>query len=329
MDPYKVLKIAPGASKEEVKKAFKKLALKYHPDRNQGNAEAEEKFKEINQAYQMLTDDNPKPSGNQAYNPQDFSNVWKSTGFDPFSSIDEIFRAAGMGAGRRSQPRRNNHRVHTVLSFKEACLGTDKTFKLKSSQKCTGCNGVGATEENCIKCEDCKGMGTVAGKHHNIVISKTCTKCNGRGISFIKPCHECHGIGNVQSISDHTVSIPSCVDTGNTCTVKVSDMDTLLIDISVMPDANFARAGVDVYSIQKVSLKDILLGCKLNVNTLHGEKVINIKECTNPNLKIRLRDCGAKDPRNNTLGNHILTLEVQYPEKLTDEQKDKIKEVLL
>jgi molecular chaperone DnaJ len=328
MDPYRVLEIAPGSSKEEVKKAFKKLALKYHPDRNQGNAEAEEKFKEINQAYQMLTDDNPKPSG-AGHNPQDFSNVWKNAGFDPFLNIDEIFRAAGMGANRRSQPRRNTHRVHAVLSFKEACLGTDKTFKLKSNKKCVGCKGVGAAEEDCIKCEECKGMGTVAGKHHNIVISKTCNKCNGRGIKFTKSCQECHGLGTIQSISDHTVSIPSCVDTGSTCTVKVSDMDTLLIDISVMPDPSFARIGTDVHSIQKVSLKDVLLGCKLNVNTLHGEKVINIKECINPNLKIRLRDCGAKDPGNNTLGSHILTLEVQYPEKLTDEQKDKIKEVLL
>lgn len=329
MDPYKILEIAPGASKDEVKKAFKKLALKYHPDRNQGNAEAEEKFKEINQAYQMLTDDNPKPSG-ASYNPQGFSNAWQSTGFDPFFNIDEFFRAANIGGmGRSTRPRRNTHRVHTVLSFKEACLGTEKTFKLKSNKKCTGCNGVGATEENCIKCEECKGMGTVAGKHHNIVISKTCNKCNGRGIRFIKSCQECHGIGNIQSISDHTVSIPSCVDNGSTCTVKISDMDTLLIDIGVMPDPGLTRIGLDVHSIQKVSLKDTLLGCKLNVNTLHGEKVISIKECTNPNLKIRLRDCGAKNPGDNTLGSHILTLEVQYPEKLTDEQKDKIKEVLL
>lgn len=325
MDAYKTLGLAPGASKEDVKKAFKKLALQFHPDRNQGNAEAEEKFKEINQAYQTLTDD--KPKGHPNTHTQDFSNGWQRSGFDPFLNLDDMIRNA-MGGGQRAGPRRMTHRAYTTITFKESCLGVDKTFTIKSRPQCADCKGVGAAEADRIKCEDCKGLGTVAGKHNNMVFSKTCDKCKGRGLQILKACSKCYGQGTIESISDHSVTIPSCVDNGSTCSVNLPSMDMLLINITVVPDAELLRHGTDIYSSQKVPLKDVLLGCKLNVNTLHGEKVITIKECTNPNMKVRLRDCGAPDPRNKILGSHILTIEVQYPDKLTDEQKEKIKEVL-
>lgn len=324
-DPYKVLEIPRSASKDEIKKAFKKLAFKFHPDQNQGNPEAEEKFKEINEAYQMLTDDTPKRPSNG------FNGQWQSTGtggFDPFMNLDELFRAAGMAGARRSRTPNKVHHLSAKLSFKEACLGADRTFKVKTTNKCTSCEGVGALEEHVVKCEECKGLGTIASKHNSFFVSRPCNKCGGRGVRFIKACDTCHGQGNVQLEHDHVVSIPSCVDNGNTCQVQVSPSDTLLIRLQVEPEPNLFRQNIDIHSSYKIQLKDILLGTKIAVSTIHGEKNINIKECTNPNFKIRLKDCGAKDPQSNLLGNHILTLEVQYPEKLTDEQKTKIQEVL-
>lgn len=325
-DHYKTLEITPGASKDDIKKAFKKLALKYHPDRNQGNPEAEEKFKEINQAYQALTDESPKQFNPSTPN-AGFGNTWGNVGFGPFSNIDDFLRSAGVNINSRAK-RRSTHRAHANLSFKEACMGVERIFNIRTRAQCITCNGMGATEDNSIKCDGCNGAGTIAGKHHNVVISKICEKCRGKGRQIIKACSDCHGNGIKESISDHTVMIPPCIDNDSTCTVNLSDMDTILINVSVTPDPDLTRYGTDIFSTQKVPLKDVLLGCKLNVNTLYGEKTITIKECTNPNLKIRLRDCGAPNPQNKTLGSHILTLEIQYPEKLTDEQKDKLKEVL-
>lgn len=317
MNPYKVLEIPEGSSKEEVKKAFKKLAMKYHPDRNQGDPTAEAKFKEINEAHQMLTDDAPKKFGQSGGGAQHPGSSWNI-------NFDDLFRAAS-----RQQQRVMQHRVGCILDFKESCLGVNKSFSIKTHDRCDVCDGVGAEADGKDTCADCNGLGNVSKNYNNMVMSIVCPRCAGRGYLITKPCLKCKGSGNVESITEHSVSIPPCVDNGSVCSVRLSNKDMLMIHITVTPDPLLTRTGSDINSIKKVPLKDVVLGCKINIDTLHGEKVITLKECTDPNMKIRLRNCGAKIPNGSELGNHILTLEVQYPEKLTDEQRELLKEVLL
>lgn len=318
MDPYKILGLAPGASQEEAKKAFKKLARKYHPDLNPGDPEAEEKFKQVNQAYEEIT--NPSPRG------QEF-------GFEgnPFGFGDGIFENifSSFGFNMRGGGRRNIQKIGAdmSLSFKEACLGAEKDVSFSYNVDCSSCGGVGAKDGDYEACTACNGSGFSVRSLGGITISGgVCPGCSGRGVKISKSCDDCTGSGKVLRSESRVVQVPPCVDNGMIMNVPIDSTKVLSVRLKVSNDTGMHRDGIDIISEIEVPLITALLGGKVKVQTLYGEKKITLKECTSPNKRVRLNSLGAKHPNQGSNGNHIAVIKVSFPEKLTEEQREKIKE---
>lgn len=314
MNPYKVLGVSKDASKEEIKKAYRKLAHKYHPDKNPDNPEAEEKFKEISEAYEMLT--NPKK---QKPNMGGFGNI----------NINDIFSrfAQGWGANPVSQIRQQN--VELEITFKESCFGSLKDVTFNYQRTCTTCGGVGAEKGDFEICSACNGTGArTTSLGGNVTISVgSCPNCKGKGTIIHKTCSNCNGHGTTNHTETRTLNIPPLVEENSVLRVQIDNENLLNVRLKITNNHDMLRRGIDIYTKEKISLKDALLGGKITVETLNGDKLVTIKECTSPGTKVRLKGCGAKHPQKNEYGSHIAIIEVEFPHSLQEEQKDKIKEV--
>lgn len=302
MDPYKVLGVSRNASPKEIKKAYRKLAQETHPDKNPGDPEAEARFKEISQAYQEIT--NPQHTPRQ------------SPGFSrgPFGG----------------NPFRINKSTTTVsVTFEESCTGCSKDIVYSYMDDCSACNGSGAESEDTVSCHSCGGSG--ANHLHlggiNIAMG-VCSVCSGKGTLPKVKCKVCVGKGQVRSSGTKTIQVPPLVKNGDSFAFHANNENIVRVVVQISNPEGKYRRGLDVYSKLKINLKDALLGAKVKVSTLEGEKNVEIPECTPPDKKIRLKDCGAKDPRTNRVGNHILVVELNFPQSLNEEQKEKLKEVL-
>lgn len=317
MDPYKVLGLKRSASKEEAKKAFRKLAVKYHPDKNQGSKEAEEKFKEISQAYDMIENPQNYEKGNrgprQQTNISDFLKKWAKMGFN-FGGFSSDYNEPSVG--------------QVSLTFKESCLGADKEVAYDRTVSCTPCSGNGALEGDFTVCSTCEGTGQKILEQAFQVGVITCPSCTGRGKRITKPCGECGGRGKYRGRATVNVSIPPCVSNGNVFNTMVGgDMVSIHIHVEASQIMMRQNGTADIHSRKKLSLKDALLGCKENIATIHGDKMVTIKECTSSGSKVRLKGCGARIPNTEQYGNHILHIDVEFPESLTETQREQIKEV--
>jgi molecular chaperone DnaJ len=257
MDNYSILGLSPGATPEDIKKAYRKLAFEHHPDRNQGNKEAEEKFKQITQAYQELTD----PPTHKHTPPQGHVNL-----------EDLLSNFFNQGFKR--------HNIRLNITFAEYALGVTKQVQVQISEKCTCTSG--------------------------------CTSCGGKKY--------------VNKLRDFSVPVPPCLDPNSRVSYRVTDRDEFLVSIDVAP-SNYAARGTDVYSKVNIPLKDVLLGTKLAVNTIHGEKMVLISECCDPRKMLRIKGCGGKK-RDGTFGDHYVELSVDFPTSLPEDLKERIKEVL-
>ena len=354
-DYYEVLGVSKSADAKEIKKAYRKLAMKYHPDKNPGNKEAEEKFKEINEAYEVLSDEEKRSTydrfGHDGLNNQGgfgggqgFGGGFGGGGFGGFEDIfGDIFGSGGFGGGfggggssRRRGPRRGADIKQSVtITFEEAAFGKKLKVKLNRSEECEECHGSGAKAGTSKKtCPTCHGTGQVQSVQRtpfgNIATQRTCSTCNGEGEINENPCPKCHGKGSIRKSKTIEVDIPAGIDDGQMIKLsgqgeigeKGGPRGDLYIIVNVQRHPIFTRDGYDVYIEMPITFVQAALGDKLEVPTLDGKVSYSLPEGTQTGTVFRLREKGIPKLRSNSRGDQYVKVIIDTPKKLNDEQKE-------
>jgi molecular chaperone DnaJ len=342
---YEVLGIDKGASEIEIKKAFKKLALKYHPDRNPDNKEAEEKFKEINEAYQVLSDPEKKARYDQ-FGTADFSGggyggYGGAGGFD-FSDLGDIFGdifGGGFGGSQRRNPNapRKGADIETTinLTFEEAVFGVEKNITITKKEKCNTCSGTGAKPGTSPKtCDKCGGRG-VMNQTRNTAFGSfstqtTCDKCGGKGKIIEEPCKTCHGSGVIKQDKKIKIKVPAGVDTGNVIPLRGHGQPganggpsgDLYVNLRVAAHKEFVRKGNDIYIDEHVSIAKAIFGAELHVPTVDGDVSYKIPSGTQSGTVFRLKSKGVPRVNGYGRGDQYVKVIVDIPKKLNDQQKE-------
>lgn len=349
-DYYEVLGLSKGASEDEIKKAYRKLAKQYHPDVNK-EAGAEEKFKEINEAYEVLSDPQKKSTYDQfghagmdgAFNGgQGFSGFSNMGGFGGFEDIFETFMGgSGFGGfGSRSQrntgPSKGDSRYMSLtIDFLDAVHGVDKLINVTYDKKCPKCDGTGAkTPNDYVTCSTCGGNGrfnqaqrTPFGVIQQVVV---CPDCRGKGKIIKNKCPDCNGEGYKTVKEQVEVSIPAGINAGQQIRVQGygergmngGPNGDLYIEISIRPHQFFVREGNNIFVKVPLSVTDAVLGCKIDVPTCHGDVELTIPAGTQPNQQLRLKGYGVKDLRSNNVGDQYVEIQIEIPKKLSREEKE-------
>lgn len=351
-DYYDVLGVSKSADETELKKAYRKLAMKYHPDRNKGDANAEKKFKEASEAYDVLRDSQKRQRydqfGHAGVNGGGFgSSDFGSANFeDIFSHFSDIFGSdifGGDAFGGRSQSRRRrgagrpgeDMKLRVPLSLEEIAEGIEKTLKVKKHVKCESCNGSGAeTDSDYETCSACNGMGevrqvsrTMFGQFVNV---QPCHTCGGEGRIIRNRCKTCVGEGRFRSEEKIKVNIPSGVATGNYITlrrqgnsgIRGGEPGDLIILIEEKKHEHFQREGNDIYFDLLISIPDAILGTEVEVPTLKGKAKVKIEPGTQPGKLLRMRERGIRGLNNSGIGDQFIKMNVYIPKDLTaDERK--------
>ncbi len=345
-DYYASLGIEKGASDEEIKKAFRKLAIKYHPDKNQGNKEAEDKFKEINEAYQVLSDPEKKARYDQ-FGSVDFDGSGFGSGgfggfdFSEMGGFGDIFDSffGGGGGRKRNGPQRGADLEYTVnLTFEEAIFGVEKEISINRSEKCESCKGSGAKTGTSAKtCPTCHGQGQVRVQRQtplgSFVSTSTCSTCGGSGKVIDEPCTTCHGKGNVRKNRKITVNIPAGVDTGNVMPLRgQGDHGTndgpagdLYVRINVTSSKKFTRKGNDIYIDAHISMGKAALGTEITVATVDGDVKYIIPAGTQSGTLFRLKGKGVPRVNSSGRGDQYVKVIVDIPKNLNEKQKEALK----
>lgn len=346
-DYYAALGLEKGASDEEIKKAFRKLAIKYHPDKNQGDKEAESKFKEINEAYQVLSDAEKKATYDR-YGTVDFDGSGFGAGgfggFDfsemgGFGDIFESFFGGSSGGRKRNGPQRGSDLEYTVnLTFEEAVFGIEKEISIDRSESCETCKGSGAKAGTSKKtCPTCNGQGQVRVQRQtplgSFVSTSTCNTCGGSGTIIEEPCTSCHGRGNARKTRNIKVNIPAGVDTGNVMPLRgqgnhgINDgpPGDLYVRINVAPSKKFVRKGNDIYVDAHISMGKSALGTEITVATVDGDVKYTIPSGTQSGTLFRLKGKGIPRVNSSGRGDQYVKVIVDIPKNLNEKQKDALK----
>ena len=346
-DYYESLGLSKDASDEEIKKAFRQQAKKYHPDVNPGNQKAEARFKEINEAYEVLSDADKKARydqyGHAGVDPN--FNAGGFGGFSGFGGMDfdlgdlfgSIFGGGGGSASRsRNAPKKGERiRADITIKFEEAAFGCDKEVSVMRVESCDDCQGTGCKEGTTAEtCANCNGRGTVTSQQRTpfgVMQSSTdCPKCSGRGKIIHQPCEKCRGLGLVRRNRSIKVSIPAGIDNGQTISmrgqgsagVNGGEPGDLYVTVIVMSHAIFDREGNSVLLEMPVTFVQAALGAELEVPTLDGKVKYSIPEGTQTGTVFRLRGKGIPNLRGSSRGDQFVTVRVVVPTALTDEQKN-------
>ena len=353
-DYYEVLGVSKGASEDEIKKAYKKLARKYHPDMNPGDKEAEEKFKEVNEANEVLSD----PEKKARYDQFGFAGVDPSygagaggpgwgdgaAGFD-FGDLGDIFGSFfGGGFGGGSQQRRNGPqrgesiRASVSVSFTEAAFGCEKEITVERSEQCPTCKGNGCAAGTTPEvCPTCHGTGSVQVRRQTpmgVFASTTpCSKCGGSGKIIHQPCPDCHGQGRIRKRRAIKVNIPAGIDDGQTISLRGQGHagknggpnGDLLITIMVQPHEIFRREGTSVFCEAPITFAQAVLGGTLEIPTIDGKVKYEIPEGTQTGSVFRLRGKGIPSLNGRGRGDQYVTVNIETPKNLNKEQKEALK----
>lgn len=336
VDYYEILGVSRDADSDTIKKAFRKLALKYHPDRNQGNKEAEQKFKEINEAYQCLSDDE-KRSLYDRYG-KDGLNA-SSGGFSGFEDIDlgDIFSSFFGGGFTSSRQQRNMDNypldVETLVrvEFMEAVFGVTKELAYKIKKPCSSCNGTGGKKKTC---HHCGGKGQISQRRGFMSFVQTCPYCNGSGEVIEEKCTICNGSGYQEEEVNFKFDIPKGVDTG--IKIRISGKGNLSRSgmygdlyaiIEVKEHDKFKRHGDDVYLEVPIFVTQAMLGPTIKIPTLEGETELKLHVGTKDREEFVFNEKGIENIRTKRAGNFIVIVDVKMPKKLNEEQEKLIKEL--
>ncbi len=345
-DYYEVLGITKGTSKEDIKKAYRKLAMQYHPDRNPNNKEAEAKFKEASEAAEVLLDDNKKARYDQMGHAGFEQGGGGFGGFQQgdFGDLGDIFgdifgdilggggRRRGGGGGRRSRASVGDDlQVNLTLNFTEAAFGIEKEISIGRSVECDTCHGSGAKKgSGPTTCDFCQGHGEIRRQQGFFMMSQTCPKCHGSGQMIKDPCGSCHGTGKKKKKSNLMVKVPAGIDHGQR--LKLSGegdagahggpAGDLFVLIQIEEHDFFKRDGFDVICDVPVSFSQAALGADIEVPTINGRVSLSIPPGTQSGKKMRLKNKGMAKLGGYGFGDQIIQIQVETPTKLSKEQKD-------
>ena len=347
-DYYEVLGLSKGATDDEIKKAYRRLAKQYHPDMNPGDKVAENKFKEVNEAYDVLGDPDKKAKydqyGHAAFDPSSGfggGGFGGGFGFDGFDISDIFSNIFGGGSSRRQNGpvRGEDIRYRLTLSFEEAVFGCKKEISYQRVQKCPECSGSGAAKGTSAKtCPDCQGRGQVKVQQRTpfgvMQSTTTCSKCRGTGKIIETPCKNCRGSGFVKASKKLEVSIPAGIDDGQGVVLRGEGCDgrnggsagDLVITVNVRPHAFFEREGSDIYCDIPVTYADMTLGAKITVPTIDGTETIDIPEGTQTGTTFTLKGKGVKIVNTQKHGNMYVTAVIETPKGLDRKQKELLKQ---
>lgn len=348
-DYYEVLGVDRNADDAALKKAYRVLAKKYHPDTNPGDKEAEAKFKEASEAYAVLSDPEKRRQYDQfGHSAFDGSGGASAGGFnfdfggmgDMFGDIfGDIFGGGRTRSANNGPQRGSNIRTSVRITFEEAVFGCEKELELTLKDECQTCHGTGAKPGTSpVQCTKCGGKGQIVytqqslfGMVRNV---QTCPDCNGKGTVVKEKCPDCYGTGYKSSRKKIQVTVPAGIDNGQSIRIRGKgepgtnggERGDLLVEVVVSRHPIFQRQGFDLYSTSPISFAQAALGGDVKIKTIDGDVLFNIKPGTQTDTKIRLKGKGVPTLRNkNVRGDHFVTLVVQVPEHLTSEQKDLIR----
>ena len=351
-DFYEVLGVNKGASDDEIKKAYKKMARKYHPDLNPDNKEAEEKFKEVNEAYEILSDADKKARydqfGHAGVDPN-FGAGGFGGGFDggfDFGDLGDIFGSffgGGFGGGgRRSNPnapqRGESIRLSLTISFEEAAFGCEKEVTVERMEQCGTCGGNGcAAGTQPEVCSECRGTGQVQVRRQTpmgvFATTTTCPKCGGKGKIIHQPCNDCRGAGVVRKRKTIQASIPAGIDNSQTISIRGQGhagknggpAGDLLITITVRPHELFRREGTSVLCEAPITFAQAVLGAELEIPTIDGKVKYDLPEGTQSGTTFRLKGKGIPSINGRGRGDQYVTVYIETPRNLNKEQKEALK----
>ncbi|AGA91259.1 chaperone protein DnaJ [Thioflavicoccus mobilis 8321] len=341
-DYYEVLGVQRNASEADIKKAYRRLAMKYHPDRNPNDKDSEQRFKEINEANEVLSD----PKKRSAYDQFGHAGVGGAGGFggpgdfggagsfsDIFGDVfGDIFGARG--GGRRSN-RGADLRYDLALTLEEAVAGKDVKIRIPTLVDCQFCGGSGAKPGTKPKtCPTCSGSGQVRMQQGFFSIQQTCPQCRGTGQIVVEPCTHCHGAGRVEERKTLSVKVPAGVDTGDRIRLagegergeQGGPAGDLYVQIAVKDHPIFTRDGNDLYCEVPIGFATAALGGELEVPTLHGKVMLKIPHGTQTGKLFRVRGKGVKSVRSSGVGDLLCRVVVETPVNLTDRQKELLQE---
>jgi len=355
-DYYEVLGVGRNASKEEMKKAYRKLAMEYHPDRNPGNSEAEEKFKEAAEAYEILSHDEKKAKYDRFGHDGVRSSGFGSSGFsdinDIFSHFSDIFGGSSIfddffgGGTQRGRRRRgpgspgSDLRVTLKLTLEEIATGTTKKIKVRKQVRCNECNGTGSEKGSSLKpCTVCNGSGevktisrSVFGQFVNIT---TCNNCNGEGSVIDKPCKKCMGDGRYQDEELVEIDVPAGVHEGSYMTMRGKgnagkrggESGSIIVVFEELPHKHFIREDTDIIYNLFITFPQAVLGDEVEVPNLTGKALLKVASGTQPGKLLKMRGKGIKHLNSNAVGDEIVKVNVAIPHKVNAKEKEMLKQL--
>lgn len=339
LEYYEILEITKDADSGIIKKAYRKQALKFHPDRNEGNKEAEERFKLINEAYQVLSDSKKKSVydryGKSGLDSQGFSGFSDMKYEDIMGDLGSIFESvfgggfSSSGDQRRARQYPLDTEIEIDIDFNEAIFGCSKEIECSFKRPCEDCSGTGSADSARSACEECAGKGQVFFRQGFMTYSQACPHCQGKGTVIKNPCSTCSAKGYSEEEDKLKIDIPEGIDNGNRIRVagrgnidERGERGDLYIQTNIGEDEHFVRHNDDIYIEVPLFFTQVALGEEITLPTLRGETKLELPMGAKDKQQFVFKDEGVKNVHTNRLGNMVAQIKIKYPTKLTNEQRE-------
>lgn len=349
-DFYEILGVTRNSTEDEIKRAYRKLAQKHHPDRNKGEKASEEKFKEINTAYEVLSDKQKRQSydqfGESAFNGTGGQQGFSGGGFDfgGFSSFGDGFAdifETFFSSGQRGKKQQNatitgdDREISLNISFEEAAFGTEKEVKITKIGECVSCNGSGAQiGAKILTCNTCKGSGEIHSIRNTIIgqvsTRRVCDACSGTGKVPEKTCNTCHGMGRTRLAENIRIKVPAGINDASSIRLvgkgdsglRGGESGDLYVHIQVAPHKKFQRKGADIFSTQEIHVAQAVLGDDIDIETIHGTVKMKVSSGTESGKIFKLKNYGVQKLKNTTRGDHYVSVVIKIPSKVSKREME-------